>query len=97
MSFADPLELFRAAVERLNADDFSATARCCDPVSLRSFQRGMVGRYSRPDHVRVVNAEEYMRMSPDIPREAAEYSAQPHALGMIFGQAIAADDDSDTV
>ena len=46
-TFDDPLALFRVAVERLNAEDFRGAAQCCDPVSLRAFQRETISRFAQ--------------------------------------------------
>ena len=48
MIFRDPLELFRASVERMSVDDFVGAAALCDPVSLRAFHRDVMRMHSEP-------------------------------------------------
>ncbi len=76
----DPIELFQAAVNGLNARDWAFVAALCDPVSLRLFKRGMLNRFAplqRPRRTDTV--EEYLRHSPDMPREVAEYNVAQQA------------------
>lgn len=73
-TFDDPLELFRVAVERMNADDFRGAAQCCDPVSLRAYQRASVARFEQSHHRRPLRVEDYVSGDPDMPREVAEYN-----------------------
>lgn len=42
MPIADPLELFRALNANVDAENYLAAARLCDPVSLRAFQRNTI-------------------------------------------------------
>lgn len=72
--FADPLDMFRTAAARLDADDFLGTAQCCDPVSLRSFKRGIESRFSVQQPVRKMTVKDFMSGDPDMPVEVAEYN-----------------------
>jgi hypothetical protein len=81
-TFTDPLDLFRAAVSALNREDWPAVAALCDPVSLSAFRRRMIEQLAPTRPIRAITVEEYMRHSPDMPREVAEYSVaqiQRHA------------------
>ena len=73
-AFADPLDMFRTAVARLDADDYRGTAQCCDPVSLRSFKRGLESRFSVREPVRKMTVKDFMSGDPDMPLEVAEYN-----------------------
>lgn len=73
MPFTDPLVLFRTAVDRLDACDFSGAARCCDPVSLRQHHRNELSRYAPEKQQRAMRIEDFMSGDPDMPREVAEY------------------------
>jgi hypothetical protein len=81
-TFADPLDLFRAAVSALNREDWRGVAALCDPASLSAFRRRMIEQLAPSRPIRTITVEEYMRHSPDMPREVAEYSVaqiQKHA------------------
>ncbi len=73
IAFSDPLELFRVAIERKNAGDYLGVAKCCDPVSLRAFQRGLIEQFSGPSNYRPQTVDEIRRYEPDMPIEVAEY------------------------
>ena len=65
--------VFDAAVVALNAGDFAAAVRLCDPVSLQMVGRHLletVGGMVGPPPLTV---EEMQRLAPDMPREVAEY------------------------
>lgn len=72
--FADPLELFRVAVERMNTEDFLGAAQCCDPVSLRAYHRASISRFEGPERARPMRIEDFMRGDPEMPLEVAEYN-----------------------
>ncbi|MBC7840884.1 MAG: hypothetical protein H7099_01140 [Gemmatimonadaceae bacterium] len=80
--FADPLVLFRVAVERMNAEDFLGAAQCCDPVSLRAFHRQTVSRFADSGARRTPQLEDFMHGDPDMPRELAEYNLRKHHEAM---------------
>lgn len=82
MPFSDPLELFRTALDRLNADDYAGAARCCDPVSLRAFKRQIVQQYDERPLQRKLTVEEFRRAAPDMPLEVAEYNLRQHEVAM---------------
>lgn len=70
----DPISLVRAASAALRAGDWAAVATMCDPVSVRTFARTFREQY-RPQPFRELSAEDFIRMSPGMPREVAEYQA----------------------
>lgn len=76
--FDDPLELFRVAVERMNADDFRGAAQCCDPVSLRAFQRETISRFAEAGARRPLRLKDFSYGDPDMPQELAEYNLRKH-------------------
>ena len=68
----DPLDLFRAAVNALNEERWLDVAKLCDPATLREFKRSTLAQFDSPlRHVWTV--EDFLRHSPDMPREVAEY------------------------
>lgn len=68
----DPVKLFRAAVVALNEERWLDVARLCDPVSLQEFKHSALAQFDVPaNHVWTV--EDFLRHSPDMPREVAEY------------------------
>jgi hypothetical protein len=73
MAFADPLDLFRAAVTAVQGGDFLAVARLADPVSLRTFQRQLLQQFAPAVPQVPPTAEDLMQSSPDMPRAVAEY------------------------
>jgi hypothetical protein len=76
MPITNPIQLFQAIVDRLDAEDWSGAAGLCDPASLSAFRRQTVEQFPPNDRTRPVTADEYMRISPDMPREMAEYNAK---------------------
>lgn len=81
-TFDDPLELFRVAVERMNADDFRGSAQCCDPVSLRAFQRETISRFAEAAARRPLRLKDFTYGDPDMPQELAEYNLRKHLEAM---------------
>ena len=68
----DPLELFRAAVTALNEERWLDVADLCDPLTLQEFKRSTLAQLDSPfGHFWTV--EDFLRHSPDMPREVAEY------------------------
>lgn len=84
-TFEDPLALFRVAVERLNAEDFRGAAQCCDPVSLRAFQRETISRFAQAGARRPLQLKDFTYGDPDMPQELAEYNLRKHqeAIGRL--------------
>ena len=78
VGFADPLELFRAAVAAVNAEDWDAAAALCDPVSLRAFHRQLLEQFAPREPHRPLTVEEYLRHAPEMPRAVAEYHVTQH-------------------
>jgi len=72
---ADPITLFDAAVNALNAEDWTSMAALCDPVSLAAFRRQLLEQFAPAEPPPEVTAELIMRHSPEMPREVAEYYA----------------------
>ncbi|HTE45250.1 MAG TPA: hypothetical protein VK636_08425 [Gemmatimonadaceae bacterium] len=73
--FTDPLALFRAAVDALNAEDWAAAAALVDPVSVRVFARQLLERLAPGVPQRTVTADEYLLSDPQLPRAVAEHYA----------------------
>ena len=68
----DPIKLFNAAVKALNDERWLDVAKLCDPTSLQEFKSSAVAQFeSLPEHIWTV--EDFLRHSPDMPREVAEY------------------------
>ena len=74
MPIADPLELFRALNANVDAEDYLAAAKLCDPVSLRAFQRNIIARLVNPPTYREWTVDDMLRHQPEMPREVAEYN-----------------------
>ena len=73
--FTDPLALFQAAVDALNAEDWAAAAALVDPVSLRTFAR-QIREWLAPDvPPTAMTADDYLRHDPQLPRAVAEHYA----------------------
>lgn len=79
MSFTDPLELFRTALFSLRDGDFLGAARCCDPVSLRVYQKGLVEQYSDAKPFVAVTAEQLLSSDPTRSRDVVESMLSRHA------------------
>jgi hypothetical protein len=77
-SLQDPIALFRAAVDALNAEDWSAAAALCDPVSLRAFHWQLVEQYAPSRPPRALTVEEYLRHAPETPIAVAEHVVAEH-------------------
>lgn len=77
-SYVEPLDLFRAAVAAVNAEDWAAAAALCDPVSLRAFHRQLLAQFAPPEPRWQLTVEEYLRHSPEMPRDVAEYMVAQH-------------------
>jgi hypothetical protein len=75
VAIKDPVQLFQTVVDRMNAEDWEGVAGLCDPVSLVSFRRGMLQQYTRSEPM-ATTVEQFMKMSPDMPREVAEYNVK---------------------
>jgi hypothetical protein len=73
-TYTDPLTLFAAVVNMLNAEDWPGVARLCDPVSLSSFKRGLMDNLAPPSpQSQKLTATELMKAVPNMPRAVAEY------------------------
>ena len=75
---AEPLALFDAALNALNAEDWTAAAQLCDPVSLRAFKRHLLEQFAPDKPRRELTIEDLMRDTPDKPRQVAEYELAQH-------------------
>lgn len=73
--FTDPLALFQAAVDALNAEDWAAAATLVDPVSLRTFARQFRERFAPDVPPTAMTADDYLRADPQLPRAVAEHYA----------------------
>jgi hypothetical protein len=71
----DPIALFEETSRRFVTEDWEGVADLCDPASLSVFRRNLLGFYA-PRNYGQLTAEEYLKHSPDMPREVAEYRAQ---------------------
>jgi hypothetical protein len=78
VGFADLLELFRAAVAAVNAEDWDAAAALCDPVSLRAVHRQLLEQFAPREPHQPLTVDEYLRHSPEMPRAVAEYHVTQH-------------------
>lgn len=68
----DPIRLFNAAVKALNDERWLDVAGLCDPTSLQEFKSSAIAQFETlPEHIWTV--EDFLRHSPDMPREVAEY------------------------
>jgi hypothetical protein len=65
-----PLDVFSAAMEALDAEDWRRVAELCDPESLEVFQQQFLASLALRTPPSV---EEMMRAQPEMPREVAEY------------------------
>ena len=74
----DPLALFDAALNALNAEDWRGAAQLCDPVSLRAFKRQLLERFTPDRPPRELTIEDLLRHTPDKPRQVAEYELAQH-------------------
>jgi hypothetical protein len=73
-TYSNPLPLFAAAVDMLNAEDWPAVARLCDPAGLASFKRGLIDNLAPPStQSQKLTATELMKAVPNMPRAVAEY------------------------
>lgn len=78
----------RAAIEIVNRADWHAAAGLCDPVSLVRFRRQLLEQLE-PDATRFeLTVEEYLRLSPDMPRAVAEYYVAQHRARTDPGQRL---------
>ncbi len=75
---AEPLALFDAALNALNAEDWRGAAQLCDPVSLRAFKRQLLERFTPDRPPRELTIEDLLRHTPDKPRQVAEYELAQH-------------------
>ncbi|HEU4564423.1 MAG TPA: hypothetical protein VFS05_07240 [Gemmatimonadaceae bacterium] len=76
MKYDDPLALFRDAVDALNRGDWLAAAALCDPLSLRSFRRSLLLEIAPSEPPRSLTVDDFVRHTPDMPREVAEYQVE---------------------
>src|SRR5437588_11833990 len=74
----DPLVLFDATLNALNAEDWRGAAQLCDPVSLRAFKRQLLERFAPDKPLRDLTIEDLLRHTPDKPRQVAEYELAQH-------------------
>ena len=85
--FAYPLALFEAAVNALNAEDWTEAAAFVDPVSLRLFARQIRERLAPEMPQSTLSADDYMRHDPQLPRAVAEhYAAEARRLADLASQ-----------
>ena len=78
MPNTDPLRLFNAAVSALNAEDWTAVARLCDPVSLRSFHRELLEQFAPSTPMPTLTIDDIRKGRPEMSVEAAEYELEHH-------------------
>jgi hypothetical protein len=71
MRFDDPVLLFHEAQAALLARDAQRFGDCFDPVSLGQYRRQTIETLRHPHPAPTV--EDFLRQSPDMPREVAEY------------------------
>jgi hypothetical protein len=71
--FHDPLELFRAAVEAINAEDWPAAVALVDPVSVRAFHRQLIEQFTPSEPRPMPTVDDLLRHSPEMPRAVAEH------------------------
>src|SRR2546421_10802375 len=74
----DPLVLFDATLNALNAEDWRGAAQLCDPVSLRAFKRHLLEQFAPEKPARELTIEDFLRHTPDKPRQVAEYELAQH-------------------
>lgn len=73
-SYSDPLVLFTAVVDRLNAGDWPGVAQLCDSTSLAAFKRTLLDEVAGPGaDTHKLTATELMKAVPNMPRAVAEY------------------------
>jgi hypothetical protein len=77
-SFSDPLALFNAALASLQKEEWPAVTALCDVTSLAAFRRQLVGMIIAHERIPTLTVEQYAAMSPDMPREVAEYNVKLH-------------------
>ena len=77
MSYSDPLDLFRAAVDSLNREKWRALAELCDRASLEEFKTDLLDILSPPPaESPKLTATELIKAVPGMPRAVAEYQVQ---------------------
>ena len=76
MPITNPVQLFQTVVDRLNAEDWTGAAGLCDPVSLVSFRRTMLQQFAPIRPRNTMTVEEYLKLTPDMPRAVAEYNVK---------------------
>ncbi|MEP6729375.1 MAG: hypothetical protein ABJE10_02000 [bacterium] len=81
-TYTDPVVLFGAAADALNAEDWTAVARLCDPASLAGFRRALLEQFATPAPPFVTSLDEYMRNFPDTPRAVAEHQFEQYQSQM---------------
>ncbi len=72
---SEPIELFLAAIDALDREDWLRLASYCDPESLETFKTELVATLSpspAPDQTKLT-ATEMMKAVPTMPRAVAEY------------------------
>ena len=78
MSFADPMELFRTAAQRLAAEDYLGVAQCGDPVVLRQTQRYAIASFVDATKQRALTMKDFTRGDSNMPAEVAEYNLRQY-------------------
>lgn len=68
-----PLEVFQAAVEALNRENWHRLSMLCDPESLVEFKRDLLDTVASAKPVPRLTATELMKAVPNMPRAVAEY------------------------
>ena len=76
MPLKSPVDLFKAVLVALNAENWGGAAALCDPISLRVFRREMLDQFSPNQRMQAVTVEDMMRSQPELPRSVAEYYVQ---------------------
>lgn len=70
----DPLDLFRAAIDALNREDWHALAALCDATSLGEFKNDVLAELTPPPaSEQLLTPAQLMNAVPNMPRAVAEY------------------------
>jgi hypothetical protein len=72
-SATQPIEVFQAAVDALNRENWHRLSTLCDPESLAEFKRGLLESLAPPKPTARLTATELMKAVPNMPRAVAEY------------------------
>jgi len=72
MNSTEPIEVFQAAVDALNRENWHRLSTLCDPDSLIEFKRDLLASIVPPKNARLT-ATELMKAVPNMPRAVAEF------------------------